>query len=76
MPVSAQTSQGYKLVIVIGDGGTAVVDYPTLTRCQKAAAAVEDEWKRRFADAQANQRSENVILTKPAFRSFAFCIPA
>lgn len=74
----AQQSPAYKLVIISGPngGGVAVVDYPTLARCQKAAATVEMEWKRRFEEAKLRASQEpNTILAGPAFTSFAFCIP-
>lgn len=65
----------YKLVIVAGAGGTAVVDYPTLARCQRAAEFVEAEWRRRYEQAKAEPRPPNVYLTGPPFTAFAFCIP-
>ncbi|WP_419809180.1 hypothetical protein [Sphingomonas sp.] len=75
VPVVAQQPAAYKLVIVVGAGGTTVVDYPSAARCQRAADALEAEWRRQYEIAKAEPRQPNVYLTGPAFTAFAFCIP-
>lgn len=73
----AQATAQVKLVIISGpDGrGVAVVDYPNLGRCERAAAFVEAEWRRRFEESKAAPREPNTFLLGPAFTTFAFCIP-
>lgn len=64
----------YKLLVASSDGGVALTDYPTRSRCERARGVIEAENKRRQERARANLPQGAVLVRGP--REFeALCIP-
>lgn len=65
------TDGPHKLIVVANDS-TVAIDYPTRSRCLRAAFSAEDEARRRLREASAGNGDQ---IIKPALRVIAFCIP-
>ena len=66
----------YKLVILWGDSGVAVVDYPSAARCQAAKTVLEERKVQERRVRQPQAAPGGGMIFRPPWQMEMVCIPA
>ncbi len=69
---AALPADGPQKLIVVANDSTVAIDYPSRSRCLRAASAAEEEARRRLREAHVTNPDP---IVRPALRVIAFCIP-
>lgn len=73
-PAIAQTSP-YKLLILWGTSGVAIVDYPTIGRCEAALRVLERRKAEEVASRQPKRTEGGGVIFPPPWQMEMACIP-
>ena len=72
---SAAQSTPYKLVMLWGSNGVAVVDYPSQSRCEAAAAALQRKRSKEAEQRAPRQAPGGGVIVSPPWQMEFFCLP-
>lgn len=73
-PLSAQAVP-YKLLVMWGDSGVAVIDYPTKDRCEQAIAVLERRKQYEVEQRKPKRLEGGGVLIPNAWQMEMVCIP-
>lgn len=74
-PASAQVQSAAKLVILWGNGGIAITDYPSVARCEIARRALRDRAEKEIANRAPKQLEGGGMIMSPPWQMETVCIP-
>jgi hypothetical protein len=76
LPAQPQSADYWHLIVFNSEGGTAVIDYPSASRCERAKRTIETENTKRVEAADTRARSSGAIITGYGILPIAYCVPA
>ena len=73
-PVAAQSTP-YKLLILWGNDGVEVVDYPSRARCEAALTVLQQRKQQEIAQRQPRDVPGGGMILSPPWQMEMLCIP-